>query len=113
MRLPDDLLQCVCFLCIKRGAGFEFAGTAFFVGHPSDTHPEVSYVYLVTAKHCVVAGEKAGGLYVRMNTVDGKSGMLQINTQWVYATDPGADVAAISWAPPSDKYQYKTIPLSM
>ncbi len=59
VRVPDNIIECVCFLCIKKVDNdreyYTVGGTAFFVSIPSETHPDIGYVYLVTARHCADA----------------------------------------------------------
>src|SRR5262249_48215108 len=59
MRLTDDALKSVVFLCVE-GSGEEmhFGGTAFFVAVRSETVPEKRYGYLVTAKHNVESAKR-------------------------------------------------------
>ena len=118
MRVPDEVRQCVVFIGlptkIGRGEiGIEFRGTAFFVGVPSESIEGLDYVYLVTAKH--VAKRLEGKRFlVRINTADGRSGVLMgEGTRWWYhPTDESVDVALITFAPPP-QFEYKRIQTSM
>jgi hypothetical protein len=118
MRVPDEIRQCVVFvgLPVPRPNGqvaLSFCGTAFFVAIPSVIIPNDSYIYLVTAKHVAVALEGKPFL-VRVNTKDGKSGLIKGEGAkwWYHPVDPSVDVAVIPWAPPQN-VEYKTIPVSM
>src|ERR1043166_8441369 len=55
MRIPDELLHCVCFLGVRIADGpdvgrFYSFGTAFFVGVQEDGY---NFSYLVTARHVI------------------------------------------------------------
>jgi len=118
MRVPDEVRQCVVFVGLpiklrKGQVGLEFKGTAFFVGVPSESVEGLDYVYLVTAKH--VAKRLEGQRFlVRLNTTDGRSGVLMgEGTRWWYhPTDESVDVALITFAPPP-QFEYKRIQTSM
>ena len=106
MRVPDEVRQCVVFVGLPSAprngqVGLLFKGTAFFVSVPSETVPEVSHVFLVTAKH-VAASLASKPFLVRANTKDGKSAIIPLKgTRWWYhPTDLSVDVAVIPWAPP-------------
>ncbi len=119
MRVPDEVRQCVVFVGLGDGkGGVSFKGTAFFVSVPSKSKPEVSYLYLVTAKH-VAALLQDKPFLIRANTNDGKScviGGARVHW-WYHPTDPFVDVAIISWVHPEnmplDYLEYKHIPTTM
>jgi len=114
MRISDDFLECVCFLCVKdNDTTFKLVGTGFFITVPSAVHAGIAFLYLVTAKHCVVEGEKVGGLFVRLNTHEGKSQFLAIPSAWRFPDDPSADVAVLPCRPDDAVFRYKTLPLAM
>ncbi len=113
MRIPDDFLKSVCFLCVQDKGKWKFGGTAFFVAVPVEGDPTHSYIYLVTAKHCIDKAAPFGLLYLRINKHDGSADFVQINIPWVFLPDSTADVAAIAWAPDPTKYSYKHVPLSV
>jgi len=99
---------------VGRGqVGIEFKGTAFFVGVPSESIEGLDYVYLVTAKHVAKRLERKKFL-VRINTKDGRSGVLMgEGTRWWYhPADESVDVALITFAPPPE-FDYKRIQTSM
>lgn len=62
MRLADDVLKSVGFLCLKvKGAKeqLDIIGTAFFVSVLSEMFPEtLAYLYLVTARHNITDAKK-------------------------------------------------------
>jgi hypothetical protein len=103
MRIPDEYLKGVCFLCVRiPGSGEhasdtdEFIGTAFMVG-VSTRFPAMKMFCLVTAKHIIDHAREAGHveIYVRMNTDDGSSITFELPDQWLYSENPATDVAVM------------------
>jgi hypothetical protein len=89
-------------------------GTAFFVGIGSETVQEVSYVYVVTAKHVATALEGQEFL-LRLNTKDGGSMFVPSgpSPRWcLHPTDESVDVAALAWVQP-DMVEYKHVSITM
>ena len=76
MRLPDEICQCVVFLCVRsideNGEHFSFIGTAMAVSVPSKAIPMKSYHYLVTARHVIEGGE-GKKLWIRLNNIQGNA----------------------------------------
>jgi hypothetical protein len=79
MRIPDEYLESVCFLCVKipepdGDDTHQFIGTGFIVSVATRFTP-MRIFCLVTAKHIIAAARAAGhsDLYVRMNTDDDRS----------------------------------------
>lgn len=111
MRIPDDVLKCVCFLCVRKptpeGEVYSYGGTAFFVVLPNEVDSAYSHIYMVTARHCVDMAAKFGPLFLRLNAVTGGAGMVLINSEWVMSENPSVDVAVLPFAPPQDRYDYK------
>ena len=112
MRVPEQMLKCVCFLCVQRtstqGASWRYGGTGFFVAVPCETRPPRALIYVVTARHCI---DRAGGpVHLRVNRIDGDSEFLKAESGWAFSADPAADVAVLPWAPPPDKYEYTFLP---
>src|ERR1700687_6108457 len=74
MQIPDEVRQSVVFLYSKHGDEMVSRGTAFFVGVPSDSNLDITYMYLVAARH-IVDGIRArgddGNVHVRLNTLSG------------------------------------------
>ena len=105
MRLPDDFLKSVCFLCVKQirdgQERYQYGGTAFFVSIPSEVYPnDVAYLYAVTARHNVVKASELGcAVELRLNQSDGGIGFLKIDTDWYYPENPAVDVAVLPWPP--------------
>ena len=117
MRIPDDILKCVCFLCVRtmdRGREvFKFGGTGFFISVPSEERPdETNYIYLITAKHNVEKSQPLGELFLRMNTTDGGARFVEVNIDWHYSDNEASDVAVMAWAPPSE-FQYRHLHVDM
>lgn len=72
MRVPDNILKCVCFLAVEKSPGeWRFGGTAFHVSVPSVMHPGRRFVYLVTAAHNVTKASRYGPLHARLNMRSG------------------------------------------
>jgi hypothetical protein len=127
-RIPSDIKQIVTFVYVEQEKPKDKAvsdrlsgvcenvnvgrpaflcanGTAFFVGIPHPTNPDVFYVYLVTAKH-VLYDQRTGSLYpmivTRLNKRDG--GVLRETIPLViegrqknvyFHNDPTVDLAVI------------------
>lgn len=119
VQIPDEVRQSVVFLYSKHGDKMISRGTAFFVGVPSTSHAENSYVYLVAARH-IVAGIQThgddGNVYARLNTVGGGFEMYAIPAEnFIFHDDDSqcVDVAVCLGAPPQSIFEYKIIPRSM
>jgi len=112
MRVPDNAIESVAFVCIKgidNGVEhYTIGGTAFFVSIPSETDPDIGYVYLVTARHCIDAAKEAGNLYIRVNLKAGGAALVQ-GDPYAFETPPDddpADVAFALAAPPTSHFRY-------
>ena len=116
MRLPDQILKCVCFLCVKdigsEGETMTYGGTGFFVSVPSESIPGRNYVYLVTAKHNVEKAKRFGNLFLRINTTDGGAQFIEVSDEWIYSDNEAVDVAILPYAPPGDVFQYTRLDLN-
>jgi hypothetical protein len=96
-------------------------GTGFFVGIPSEQDPNITYVYLVTAKHVLQKNNVSfhDTILVRINKKNGDSDLIPLmltgtNSVPVFThSDKDVDIAVIPFAPSSDKYDIKWIPDSM
>jgi hypothetical protein len=103
MRVPDEFLGSVGFVCVKRVRDgverFDIGGTGFFVKVPSETYPnEIEYTYFVTAKHNVERASKYGPIFLRLNTKQG--GLAYVGVQRLWTTNtarPGVDLAAVAF----------------
>jgi hypothetical protein len=116
MRVPDNIIDCVCFLCIKTNDNdvdnYIVGGTAFFVSIPSETDPDIGYVYLVTARHCVDAAKQAGNLYIRVNLKGGGAVYVK-GDPYAFESAPDDDAADVAFAlaaPPTAAFNYLPIP---
>jgi hypothetical protein len=98
LRIPDEMKASVCFLCVEKDGKTLYGGTAFFVLLQSLKHPQLSFAYLATAKHCVIkAYQQFGHLKARMNLVHGSGTQMVDLTEnaWAFADDPNVDVAVL------------------
>jgi hypothetical protein len=69
------------------------------------------HTYLVTAAHSIRSvQEKAGSLYVRFNTNDGGSAVVETTTDWVFPDDEAVDLALLPYEP-SETYEVGPLPL--
>ncbi|HKG58331.1 MAG TPA: hypothetical protein VKB05_01025 [Pyrinomonadaceae bacterium] len=113
MRIPNNYLDCVCFICVKvarLGAEEDFfIGTGFFCSVPS-TLPGLRHSYLVTDRH-VIRDAKAEGyseFYVRLNMANGRSVSAVIPDAWIYPENPAVDLAVLPVTLPSEVAGIKT-----
>jgi hypothetical protein len=96
MRVSDELLDCVCFLCTEPGDGsFTLRGTAFFVSVPAERVPNGSFSYLITARHNIIKAKATGlPLVLRVNLANGGAELIELsNLQWFYPENEASDVA--------------------
>ena len=114
MRVPDDILRCVCFLCVKETKDgsdrFHYGGTGFFVSLPSESQPDTSHIYVVTAAHNIEKAQRYGSnLYLRVNTLTGEAKHVEVEQPWTFPEKNGVDLAILGWAPPSSIFHFRTI----
>ena len=108
MRIPDEILKSVCFLCVPKGKStdalsFQYGGTAFFVSVPYGSDKRAHHVYLVTAKHNVEKASNLGyQLHARLNTKEGGIGFVPLPAEWFYPENPAEDVAVLPFPTPWD-----------
>ncbi len=118
MQIPDAIRKCVVFVCYESTAGIKLAGTAFLVSIPLEVPPGLQVVYLITAKH-VIEWIRARSIdqkvYLRMNQKEkGAKLVATLIDSWVFhPKESNVDVAVLNWAPPSEVFDYLTIPLDM
>ena len=96
MRVPDEVLKAVGFLCVPHGQDYAYRGTGFLVGVPSRAHSDISWVHFVTARHCVEIPRKYGQqLHLRMNRKDGGSYTTPAVApdSWAFPENEASDVA--------------------
>jgi hypothetical protein len=92
MRIPNELLDCVVFLCRETPSGWKYGGTGYFVTMKSVVHDDLSFLYFVTAKHCL---DQAGpSLALRLNRKAGGSCILRVEAEWHFSMG-GSDVAVL------------------
>jgi hypothetical protein len=103
MRLPDQVLNTVCFIA-KSAAMDTYRATGFIVSVPG-AH-ENAHLYLVTAKH-VAAAVASEPFIIGFNNKQGTKGRFEVNYDpsfphrwWDHPTEPNAvDVAVFPFAP--------------
>ncbi|MGC1679418.1 MAG: hypothetical protein WA740_17935 [Candidatus Binataceae bacterium] len=110
MRLPQEYLDCVVFIC-SPGERKRPDGTAFFVSVPDEVEPHIEWIYLVTANHSLdeISGQR---VVVRVTATQG--GHLEhLSTRkddW-FRHDL-ADVAVLP-IPNPEVYKFRSLPLFM
>lgn len=115
MRVPEEILDCVGFLCTRRrGGGLDYIGNCFFVETTAECNEEPGYHYLVTAKHVVDYGLSHGGLLLRLNTTDGGVDTMRLSDEWEYPNEDtekyDTDLAVLRFIPNRDDFVYKALP---
>ena len=116
MRVPDMILSCVAFVCYKMASGeLRFAGTAFFVGIPSQDN--MSFIHTVTARHVIddVRNKGLDKVYLRLNSRAGDVSEVEtdINDWYFHPTDKSVDVAVYEDVPPPEVFEIGVIPVEM
>lgn len=120
MRIPDVLLQCVCFVCVKITEGkwadtYQSLGTGFFV---SVKEGEYRFVFLVTAKHLIDEAQRGNKkeIFLRLNKKDG-SGVeyveINLDSPWHESKDPALDMVALLIPPEMGEFEMRVLPLEM
>lgn len=98
MRIPDNILNCVCFLGIEIDGGknagkFLSFGTGFVVAMQK---PPYYFSYLVTAQHLLDEATRVGHkqLLARFNMKDGTTTVVRLpdNDKWVKMVDTADDL---------------------
>jgi len=112
MRVPEDILQCVGFLCVHSGEWL-YGGTGFFVQVDAESKDGVIYGYFVTAKHCVINAAKYGPLHIRLNRRGGGFVYVQVDANWICPQDPSVDLAVLPFMPQPDVVEFKMLHSSM
>jgi len=117
MDIPSEVLKCVAFIGIgipNEGQIVYYpGGTGFFVSVDSEIHPNVTYIYFVTAKH-VIEGVGDRDSCIRVNGKSGEALMMHIpkTTKWFYhPDDQNVDVAVAQVY--NEMFDIKTVPTSM
>lgn len=117
MRVPDEILKSVVFLCTKSTTEgqerFDYRGTGFWVSVPSQAHQGVLSPYLITAKHNIEKAQQDGqDLYIRLNRKGGGADHLPVKAEWTFPEKEGVDLALIPWAAP-DAFDVKAIGIEL
>lgn len=96
MRIPDNYLSGVAFLCVDVGTGKQPIGTGFFVQVP-EHHGDYNFTYFVTAEHLLKDenGKDFTNLSLRMNTPTGFDYFPLQMDQWIRLKDKPIDLAMI------------------
>lgn len=117
MRIPDNILDGVCFLGVKIAGGphvglFQTLGTAFLV---TIIEGPLWFSYLVTARHVVDEAKRGGypNLIARVNGKDGNAIMVELPDGWVMWENPAIDVAVIAFPMDYDRFAFAAMPLDM
>lgn len=107
MRIPDDLLESVCFLAVKGKNGYQIFGTGFFVGLTKDNF---HFVYLFTAQHLITYAENLGfsTFYARLNKKEGGFEYVELRSGW--AVFENVDLAFMPFGLDFKTFKHKTIP---
>src|SRR4051812_17884421 len=93
MRVSDELLESVCFICTEDSSGqVTVRGTAFFVSFPAEKVPGAQFDYLITARHNVEKSLATGDkLVLRINNSEGGVETADIvNLVWHYPDNSAA-----------------------
>jgi hypothetical protein len=117
MRIPHNLLNCVCFLGInlwqgKHAGKFVSLGTGFFVGVKQDG---IDFLYLVTAKHVLDEVERMGikHLQIRLNKHNGEFDFIQLVPNEYWVTVDEADLAVLGLQVDPAVFNFAALPLDM
>jgi hypothetical protein len=118
MQIPDEIRKCVVFVAyLHKDGNLRFAGTGFFVGLES-AEVQVSFCYLVTAKHVIVNAAQHstdGFAYIRINNKSGSFELVRapLNAWIQHSSDTNVDVAIFPWAPDQNRYEFLLYPREM
>jgi hypothetical protein len=106
MRLPDVVLNTVCFIGLENAGVLKYGGTGFIVAVKGEH--QNAYPYLVTAKHVV---DKIADIpfVIGMNTHNSGTAIMDANFDadhkmnwWFHPTEPNAVDAAVAVFNPAD-----------
>lgn len=108
MRVSEEVKKCVVYLGLEvmnehQKPVIHFAGTGFLIGVRAKKNKEISFIYLVTAKHVEVELRNKK-FAVRANTKEGKAAVFWFDkVRWFHhPEDASADVAVMAWKPPGN-----------
>jgi hypothetical protein len=108
-RISDDFLHCCIYLYPSEKdaeEGIKIGGSGFLVAVPCKKLPGSNFIYAVTNRHVI----ESGNTVVRLNTVDGKTDIFDLNERsWSF--HPDGDDLAIAGLPPLDEkiHRYKLL----
>ncbi|MGO8949130.1 MAG: hypothetical protein ACLQUY_16090 [Ktedonobacterales bacterium] len=116
MRISDNVKHCAGLVCTREGDEhgdqfYRYRGTAFFLRMGHQPPSEQGFLYLVTAKHNVLAAQREGkALWLRINTQLGKAAYFSLlERHWHFSDDPEVD-AAVLLCPAFKDFEYQAIP---
>lgn len=119
MRIPNELIKCVCYLCVKIQGGdnkgkYQTLGTAFFIGVQEG---EWDFTYLITARHLLEDAERIGHdiLYARINTKMMGVEYVEIGSvkEWIRYPVASIDLAVIPFMPDLQTTDFLALPYDM
>ena len=121
MTIPNEIKKIVTFIFIQDKYGkIVPQGTGFFVGVKCQDNPDISFGYLVTAKHVLQNEDKTAFLstvYIRLNKKDNGSDLLRLdlilsgkNKNVFTHDDPSVDIAIVPTVPNDQKYDFRFLP---
>lgn len=121
MRVPDEIRDCVCFVCCITPSGDLFlGGTAFFVIYPADeSEPDVGFLYIVTCHHVIEkvrVKSQDGKVYLRMNYVGHGARLVEVVEEWIrHPIDTSVDCAVAAFDKPAGgpQLEHRWLPLNM
>ena len=111
-----EIKKSVSFIFVKNEKGELIPnGTGFFIGVKNESKPDLSSVYLVTAKHVLkdTEGNYLTEIFLRLNKKDGNSEIIPVllkDLQIFEHTDKDVDIALFSYLPDQSIFDFKFIP---
>jgi hypothetical protein len=118
MRIPHNILNCVCFLGVhltegKDAGKFLPLGTGYFV-MISEGEQDWRFLYLVTAKHALDEAIRAKlPLEARLNKRQGGSEYIPLEAEDKWWRSAEADLALIPMVVDAGIFEYEALPLRM
>ena len=117
MRVPDEVLQGVTFVCYRDGSGtISLAGTGFIVGKEVGREGETDavFLYTITAKHVLDGIRKKtvdDKVYLRLNTIDNGARLFRTDIDnWLSHPEDSVDAVAAHTQLPLDDLDTLYIP---
>jgi hypothetical protein len=112
-----QIRKSVTFIFTKEKEKFTPLGTGFFVEYEIEQGKKA--IYIITAKH--VLQDRRGSfyqdIYLRLNRLDGNAEFIPITVSGyiniIMHDDSTVDIAAFIFSPPTEKYDFKTIPTEL